>query len=504
MVTLGQLLSLPELNLQIASDPPGCRSAPVTVVHSSELPTVDQWLAGGEVLLTIGTLQDLDSADAADYVRRIHAAGAVALGIGLGEELPNASAPGQLVSHAREVGLPLFMVPEPVPFVAVVEAFTRLREQESAQEISALVRTQRRLATALSARGAQALLAEISAALDAPVALTSPTGRLLGAAPAAGRTERSGLPNALRAELIGAAVASGTAPRLLRETAPEVVAGSQLEAIPVGAETVTGWLITPAARSQPGGDRRTARTLLLATAAALLALQERQLADRSEFAAQLCTGLIAEDELAERFTEATGTRLPDRLSFAIADSDGGEHAGSPRTPGHSVGSLIQDIGPAVLIHPTTSGTALICPPEQRVLLEAVCAGLRIRIREWTDCPPQQVYGEWHSWRYGAGDRRTQLAALLASADPDTADDFLQRTLGPLIAADTDGVLLHTLEHFASSGGSRDAVAQALGVHRHTVRARLDRVRATLGYDPRDPSCLQAISVAFLLRDAAAG
>lgn len=496
MVTLGQLLSLPELRLQLVSDPPGCRSAPVTIVHSSELPSVDQWLAGGEVLLTIGALQDLDSPDAADYIRRVHAAGAVALGIGLGEHLPNVRAPEQLITHARAVGLPLFMVPEPVPFVAVVEAFTRLRESESAHEVSALVRTQRRFATALAARGTNALLAEIARALGAPVALASPTGRLLGT------TERlparPGLPGVLRSELISAAAAGGTAPRLLRATAPEVVAGSDLEAIPVGSESVTGWLLTPVAGTRPGGDRHNSRTLLLATAAALLALRDTRLPDRRELAAQLCTGLIGADELPERFTEVTGTSLPAQLSFTIAGGDRDSPEGSEASTRFE--ALITDISTVVLHHPTTSGTALICPAGLRGLVETACRALSIPLVDWADCTPAQLHDRWHEWRYGAGDRRSQLDQLLASVSPEAAADFVQRTLGPLTAADDDGVLMRTLEHFASSGGSRDAVAQALGVHRHTVRARLDRVRQILGYDPREPGHMQAIGIAFLLRE----
>ncbi|RAG59955.1 PucR family transcriptional regulator, partial [Burkholderia multivorans] len=59
MVTLGQLWARRELALEIAVDPPGAREKEVTIVHSSELPEVDEWLAGGEVLLTIGVGQDL-------------------------------------------------------------------------------------------------------------------------------------------------------------------------------------------------------------------------------------------------------------------------------------------------------------------------------------------------------------------------------------------------------------------------------------------------------------
>ncbi|RAE91557.1 PucR family transcriptional regulator, partial [Burkholderia multivorans] len=124
MVTLGQLWARRELALEIAVDPPGAREKEVTIVHSSELPEADEWLAGGEVLLTIGVGQDLTAPSAGDYIARLTRVGVHALGIGLGSDLPSVELPASLIRHAEEHGLALFGVPEPVPFVAVVDAFT--------------------------------------------------------------------------------------------------------------------------------------------------------------------------------------------------------------------------------------------------------------------------------------------------------------------------------------------------------------------------------------------
>ncbi|MDN5661845.1 MAG: PucR family transcriptional regulator ligand-binding domain-containing protein, partial [Brevibacterium aurantiacum] len=100
MVTLGQLWARQELALDVVVDSPHSRLEDVTIVHSSELPAVDEWLAGGEVLLTIGVGQDLSSDGVGDYVGRLKRAGVHALGIGLGSALPWQELPPKLIEQA--------------------------------------------------------------------------------------------------------------------------------------------------------------------------------------------------------------------------------------------------------------------------------------------------------------------------------------------------------------------------------------------------------------------
>jgi purine catabolism regulator len=101
MVTLEQIWTRAELALEIIVDSPTAAEQNVTIVHSSELPEVDEWLAGGEVLLTIGVGQDLGGDTVGDYVRRLKTVGVHALGIGLGSDLPWQQVPPKLVSAAR-------------------------------------------------------------------------------------------------------------------------------------------------------------------------------------------------------------------------------------------------------------------------------------------------------------------------------------------------------------------------------------------------------------------
>jgi len=58
-------------------------------------------------------------------------------------------------------------------------------------------------------------------------------------------------------------------------------------------------------------------------------------------------------------------------------------------------------------------------------------------------------------------------------------------LAPLLRADRDGALLRTLAVVLDQGATPSEAAEILGVHRNTVAARLERIRA-LGFDPDDP------------------
>lgn len=72
------------------------------------------------------------------------------------------------------------------------------------------------------------------------------------------------------------------------------------------------------------------------------------------------------------------------------------------------------------------------------------------------------------------------ALLLDLADRDTLTAFADTVLGPLDAADPSGELATTLEAWLEAGGSWDETARRLGVHRHTVRNRIDKAMAATG------------------------
>ncbi|HVM64506.1 MAG TPA: helix-turn-helix domain-containing protein, partial [Acidimicrobiales bacterium] len=73
-------------------------------------------------------------------------------------------------------------------------------------------------------------------------------------------------------------------------------------------------------------------------------------------------------------------------------------------------------------------------------------------------------------------------------DLSAVDAFARRWLGPLLDHDVarQGDLVRTLSAYVECGGSYEATAAALNVHRSTLRYRLGRIKALSGLDLSDP------------------
>ncbi len=100
---------------------------------------------------------------------------------------------------------------------------------------------------------------------------------------------------------------------------------------------------------------------------------------------------------------------------------------------------------------------------------------------------------------GAGTGVARL--LLGASGPAEAEEFLQATIGPLLAHDaargTD--LVATVDAWFDAQGSATRAGRALHVHTNTVTQRLERVDALLGADWRDPARALDVQLALRLR-----
>ena len=472
MVTLEQIWSRAELALDVIVDSPTAADQEVTIVHSSELPEVDEWLAGGEVLLTIGVGQDLGGDTVGDYVRRLKSVGVHALGIGLGSDLPWKQVPPKLIAAAQEEGLALFGVPEPVPFVAVVGAFTRMREAETNRELTRASSAARRFATALAGVGPAALVADLAETLEAPVRFVSPTGRALSGDDAE---------EDVRSALIEESLKPTSGPRLIR-TGARIV-----EAVPVGGDHPLGWILTPA---EAAGSPKT-RALLLSTASALLAMTLADLPVPSGGAPLFDTDL-SEVEAREEWTRVTG--------LAPVATVGMHIFGGVR--GDSAERLIADIVGRSLL--TRSGSLLGVVGAQEagvdelVTKAAEVTGLDALAQK--RLPLEQLHHTWMLWRTQHESEASEVRALLSAVDEEAADRFVERILGELFRARGGQELLETLRVFIAASGARERIAAELGVHRHTVRARLAKIEKLLGRDLSRAETRQAVSMALELAE----
>ncbi len=93
-----------------------------------------------------------------------------------------------------------------------------------------------------------------------------------------------------------------------------------------------------------------------------------------------------------------------------------------------------------------------------------------------------------------------LRLLQGIADRSLIDDFVARTLGPLIVPGRKQahVLVHTLDALLKENGNGFQAAQRLGLHRNTINQRIQRIEQLSGQSLDDPLFRMNAAVAMLI------
>ncbi|WP_407555618.1 PucR family transcriptional regulator [Streptomyces sp. Pv4-95] len=514
---ISDLLARPDLDLSVGYDvPPDLLARTVEAATVSDLPTPGKWLQGGELLMTIGLLLPMEPHACRAYVRDVAEGGAACLALGLGQGLPYQSAPEPLVTAAEEAGLPLLTVPDEVPFIAVTKAVFDARATEQREMLHRAFATQRRLTAAATGDGLRPMLAEWTAATGVGAAVLDPLGRLL----AVGERGASAPPPEAR-ELVERVAARG-----LRGSASSTAGGHQLEVQPLGARRLRGLLLLT---GRPDGAARSVVPGLVSLLS--LELERRHLRDEPERRRRsaLLSQLLADEDLpadrardllvsagltAERVRGVVVAAGDDRRK--AADRVRGRAPGAPSTPAGPSGagsSGADSAGAEGAAQEMAADLALAMPGGLvRVVdgtIEAV-VGEDLDIREVLGrfaphhpagigpaVPPEAVRV---SLRQAAGLLAVSRAGgepaearpsgtsrlLLDLGDSRTLHGYADAVLGPLDLADNGEELTATLAAWLETGGAWDATSRRLGVHRHTVRNRLDKAMDLTGRRMDDP------------------
>ncbi len=117
----------------------------ISWVHTSELPDPVPWLGDDELLLTTG-MQFSAGVDAAGYVRRLAKSGVVAIGFGIAPVYD--AVPESLVTAAEQLSVPLLQVPAATPFIAVSRAVAASWTRRKTEVLQHIIDSQRKLARA--------------------------------------------------------------------------------------------------------------------------------------------------------------------------------------------------------------------------------------------------------------------------------------------------------------------------------------------------------------------
>ena len=438
--------------------------------HAIEVDDPAPWLHGRGLVLTTGLRLPRTKQGQEEYVARLVAAGATALGFGTGMRF--AAIPFAVAAACRSHDLALVEVPLPTPFLAVVQAVTdrlgelrRLRLVETLADQRQLTRATlrdgvpglaralaRRLGASVVAVGADGAVVAAVGGLDAREVLAEvarparggPGGR---SQPGSWRSSRSaGSPPTRSAGWPSAGVRRSRRPTGCCSATPSRSRPSSWPAPSAGPEVALGAAVLDAAagrrvarrrggadrgRDRPGRRRSPwsasgARTGRAVERALSVVRRQRRLVDAPTDDPGTRMALVAADDV-----DALAGRAPRR-------ADRGRRPGEPARRCRQ----LRGRRPPPARHP---GTRRPRPRRER-------PGGQGRRR-----PGAPVRGRSRGSPHW---RRTTRAH--------------------------DSGLTDALRAFLTHHGSWDPAAQSLGVHRHTLRHRVERAAAVAGFDLDDP------------------
>lgn len=487
--TLRELLRRRDLRLRLAVTEdeldPEALDRTIRWVHGSDLADPTPFLADDLILLTTGT-QFVSGADGAaedpapyeEYVARLDARGV--RGLGFGTEVVRAGIPPALVQACRAVRMPLFEVPFRTPFIAVARANAEAIAAQAYARRSWALSAQRALSlAALRAGGVESTLTELGRQLgtwaglfDASGAVTREHGGPLEPDTAA----------ALRDEV------AGMLRRGARAGAAVRIGGADFTVQTLGR----GGHLRGAVALAAGGLDDEARGVVTAAVATIgLALEQQESVERGRRAlhrgiAQLL--LSGQSALAGRTLRETGMTLPAepvlvavgtlptpaRAAWEWADARSAEGRGALFAGGIEDGMLlvVPASAPALLDELAARADVRVgvsAPTRYAALADAVAAA---RVARGRGTAPVTHFGELID--------RGILPAL-TGAGPRAAAAAL---IAPLRAHDarTGSDLTRTVQGWLAADCSHERAARELGVHRHTVRARLAQAETLLRRD----------------------
>ncbi len=484
MASLRWLLDRPEFGLRLVVGT--ATEEPLTWAHAIDAVDPTPWLTGGELVLTTGLRLSRSAREQREYVERLAGAGVSGLGFGVGVRFDEV--PAAIVEACEASGLALLEVPLPTAFIAITQAVARRLSERQVEELQRVLSYQRditRAAVRGGLRGATNLLAR---ELDVEVVVLDEYGVVMAAS-----SRRAGLLEPVNQEYrrLSSAARPGT-------VAVDIEDGTLEMQMIQGRSGVCGWLAV-VHRTPPSQTDR----MLLNQAAGLVTLQ-------LDWPAELIAAY-----------HALGGTLLSLLLDAGGNSSGLErhlhHFGfEPRagvvlalaTADRRVARLEEVISAYLEVTKRPHVVARVDAGVAMLLLrrdaEGLLEGLVAEVREAGLANAAfGVSGELDQFAVAAGLGPAQLAADAARREGHSVGWFDDLALGPVLADDAvrarvwsvvapaiealvrdagprDADLLASLEAFLHHNGSWESASRALGVHRHTLKSRMERVEELTG------------------------
>ena len=513
--TVHDLLALPGLGLSVVAGAAGL-DRDIRIVHTSELGDPTPWLSGGEFLLTTGMGAGASAALQRSYVRRLVKADVAGLGFGLGFGFDEVPLP--LKRAAEREGFPVLEIPYPVPFLAIAEAVARRHAQDGLREAQSSVEVYERLAGLVSeGSGPADVLDEVEALAGGWAALFDGRGQVIALSRSGGGRDLDTLWRSLPAGVV--ASAGG---QMSGELGPDgatialpVFAGKRPEGVLVygtrekidararmvvhHAVTVLGLLISYR-KAVIDTERRVAGDVLSEAIAGRLGSSdlERRLALVGFPPGSLLTVLVIQPP------EGSGAEALSDILWTV-DATLGARTSAVRTTtiGSCITAVVADPDPVALARSLTADDGSLAP------FSVALGPCRIGVGE--SVPAAEIRRSYLSANLALKASVAAVASqrdlgsfsfLLRSQPRSTLEGYVRAVLGPLMDRDAAkrSDLVPSVRAFVEAGGRWEPGAEALQVHRHTLRYRIHQAEELLGRDLSSPKDQLEILLALKAAD----
>lgn len=454
-MSLAALVAVPSLKLRKAGLAETTWHQDIHWVAVTEQEDPQRFLNGGELVLTTG-MRLKSAAEQRRFVRQVQRAGAVGIGFGIG--LTHEAVPPALIAEANRWGLPLVEVAYETPFIAIGKLVADSQSADHYANLERLIAGHQILARALlTGGGLGELLKQLGSMLRTDVVLTQFSAQLYNSS--------------------------------LLNTAPSAEGWSSYP-IPTGRrDACTLWLKQPFTDT---GIISYAQNLISVELNNMVKQRQSQRAMAGQVLDDVIHGTLETIEAARRLA-GVGINSTRKNVVLLAESKAhhkqlvsialpqGLDGGVSAVVGKDLIAVINDDG--------GSATALAKRLSDHLLEAGIHAvvgiggaytkpnGLR-----WSYFEARDALA--HGLPVNEPERLSLTSLLLASEDVPLAD-MASESLTPLRKFDAahGAELVATLESYLNHNGSVAAVAEALTLHRNTVRYRLAQITELTGYDP---------------------
>ncbi len=506
MLNLAAVMADPALGLRWAGTPGG--NPEIAWAHVSELADPGPWLAGRELLLTTGLQLFQDASSSREYCARVAEAGISALGLSTGPSLPHSEVPQFLIDAATAAGLPLVHIPENTPLERVVRFVSDSLNAEQTEPLRRALIAQRQLAeAAISVDGISSVLSTLQESTAVSVSVRDQSLRHLASV----GDDANAQYGRLKAEILD---------RFLKDrtwSITDETTATSTQVFPLSTqERRYGVLIATKNGPMTYFDKALIG-MVASLLGVLLALRESNFSQlrrvRGQVVEALISGKLTDVEAALRLAKVGITCSMVQVVLLPLETGESQLEAMTSQLEKNCGNVLTSRKPARVV-------VLICDPTphtHEVLAEVIRVSGSGPVGVGMSMPParadlslkQALRAQSVARRRGIPsfslDEAAGYRAMLLLGEPLQRMAFSDSVLAPLDAHDashkTD--LENTLNAYLNSASSIEVAARELGIHRHTMRARLEKISSITGRNLSTPGDLLELWLACEFRAMAA-